>query len=656
MPLPNFSRITTCVFRISACLICLSAHAQNYSLSFNGTSQYVDCGSNALLNATSIQTMEGWIKFNNFTGIQEILSRSVGSSGIELVQVSGSLSFYCMKNGANTSYISYPTTNLAINTWYHVAACWDGSTKESMTLYVNGKSVGTRTDIGNINSGITNPAGSFRIGQWSQALDRYFSGIVDQVRIWSVQRTAAQIKTGMYSVIPVSSANLTAYYSFDDGSGSTLTNSTANSGLNGTLQNSPAWVASPIQFSDGALSFDGTDDQVIAPANSVYDLVSGTIECWAKAASFPAGVQQHLVGVRSNAGSRYSFHLASNQVGMWNNSSYATVAHAFNTGQWYHLAFVCNGSSTIVYVDGTSIGTIAQGFGSMTGLTLVMGISKNVSTVDGEPFSGSMDEVRIWNVQRTQAQIQSTKDVTLTGSESGLVALFSFNQGAAAGTDGGLVTAVDGTSNNNHATLSNFSLTGATSNWVAHALTPLPVQFGYFTAARQVDYVMLNWETEQEQNSRVFNIQRSPDGLNFSTIGELPAAGNSPVTKDYSFADLSPLPGNNYYRILEVDLDGRSLYSGTTLLSFPFRNDLRIAPNPAHGTVNFNMNSMKPMSAAVSLTDVTGRVLISKAVNLEKGANQLRLDVGGLTVGYYVLRVINAREGISAIQQLRIDK
>jgi len=642
------------LFTLCACTIFISASAQNSSLSFNGTNNYVDCGSNSLLNATSILTMECWVKFNNFTGTQEILSRSVNSSGIELVIVSNTLSFYCMKNGANTSSISYPTSNLSTNTWYHVAVTWDGSTKESMALYVNGKIVGSRADIGDINGGITNPGGTFRIGQWSQALDRYFSGVLDEVRIWSLQRSAAQIKAGMYGAVATTSSNLSAYYKFNDGSGTTLTNSTANSGLDGTLQNSPGWVASPIQYSNGALNFDGSNDQVIAPPNAAYDLSSGTIECWAMATSFPAGVQQHLVGVRSTAGSRYSFHLASNQVGMWNGTSYLTIAHTFNPNQWYHLAFVCNGVITLFYVDGTSIGSVAQGFGSLTGLTLVMGISKNVAAADGEPFTGNLDEVRIWNTQRTQAQIQAAKDVSLLGSETGLVALFSFNQGIAGSAASGLTIAIDGTSNNNHATLTNFALTGATSNWSSHTLTSLPVQFGYFTAIRDNDKALLSWQTSQEQNSRVFKVQRSTDNSHFATIGELPAAGNSFTPKDYSFTDASPVNGNNYYRLLETDLDDQSLYSNIALVNFSVSTPLRIFPNPAKATVNYSMNSAQAMNAVVSVTDLAGRKLISRSTNLQHGVNMFSLDIGQLSAGYYVFQVLNAQAGVNVSQEFKV--
>jgi len=638
------------------CTNFISAKAQNSSLNFNGTSQYVDCGSGSLLNATAIKTLECWVKLNSTIGTQEILSRSVSNSGIDLLVSGGLLSFYCAKDAFNISGVIY-SSSLSTNTWYHVAATWDGSTKESMVLYVNGKSVGSRMDVGNINGGITNPTSTFRIGQWSQAVtSRFLNGTVDEVRVWSVQRTPAQIKAGIYGAVPSSTANLIAYYGCNEGSGASLLTSTATSGISGTLMNSPSWVASPVQYASNALNFDGSNDQVIAPANSAYDLTSGTIECWAMVSSFPAGVQQHLVGVRSNIGSRYSFHIASNQLGMWNGTSYLTIARAFNTNQWYHLAFVCNGSSTTFYVDGASIGSVAQGFGSMTGLTLVMGISKNVLAADNEPFNGNLDEVRIWNTQRTQTQIQTYKNVTLAGSETGLVALYSFDQGIAGGSTAGLTIAIDGTANNNHAVLTNFALTGATSNWGTHTLTPLPVLFGYFTATKVNSTAMLNWQTTQEQNSRVFRIQRSNDNASFTTIGELPAAGNSSNPREYSFTDPSPLAGSNYYRLLETDLDDKSLYSTIAVLNFSGDNTLRIFPNPAHGAVNYFVNSREDLNAIVTVTDLSGRQLIHRPANLQKGTNHFSVEIGQLSAGYYVLQVRNTHAGLNVSQEFKVVK
>lgn len=197
------------------------------ALAFNGTSSYVDLGTNASFNATNVKTMECWVKFNSFATDQEILSRSQTGTGIELLVYNSKLAFFCMNGTAVTgSNVSIPTSLLKTGIWYHIAATWDGATKESMTLYVNNKPYGAanRTDNGNINlsnPAITTPAVSFKIGNWStSATDRFFNGAIDEVRLWSVQRTQTELYNNMYTDMTVPQTGLIAYYKLDQGTAS----------------------------------------------------------------------------------------------------------------------------------------------------------------------------------------------------------------------------------------------------------------------------------------------------------------------------------------------------------------------------------------------------------------------------------------------------
>ncbi len=201
------------------------------ALAFDGVDDYVDCGDLPAFATTNIKTMEAWVKFSNLSADQEIISKSIGSNGMEMLIYNlgtgnPNLCFFCM-NGTVVSYVSYPASNFQTGVWYHLAAVWDG-TKENMRLYVNGASVGSRTDAGNINTGgVNNPAASLKIGQWSQAgTNRFFTGSIDEVRIWSVPRTQPQIQGSMYDIVSPTTG-LEGYYKFDLGSAGT-----GNSGVN----------------------------------------------------------------------------------------------------------------------------------------------------------------------------------------------------------------------------------------------------------------------------------------------------------------------------------------------------------------------------------------------------------------------------------------
>src|SRR5690606_8477249 len=131
-----------------------------------------------------------------------------------------------------------------------------------------------------------------------------------------------------------------------------------------------------------------------------------------------------------------------------------------NDGQWHHVAVVYDPSSTTtvkLYVDGT-----LDGSGNFSGVT-VNTSSSNFQIgmrVDGvNSFEGDIDEVRVWNVARTQAQIAADMNAELCTIPASLVAYYRLNEGVAGGSNGSVTTAHEDISNVN-GTLNNFSLSG----------------------------------------------------------------------------------------------------------------------------------------------------------------------------------------------------
>ncbi|MEO7983617.1 MAG: hypothetical protein ABI688_06020 [Bacteroidota bacterium] len=79
--------------------------------------------------------------------------------------------------------------------------------------------------------------------------------------------------------------------------------------------------------------------------------------------------------------------------------------------------------------------------------------------------------------------------------------------------------------------------------------------------------VQLQWQIAAELNTERFEIERSADGVNFTKIGTVASSGSSNTTKDYSFPDNSPATVN-YYRIKQIDKDGKVNYSKTLSVKF----------------------------------------------------------------------------------------
>lgn len=117
------------------------------------------------------------------------------------------------------------------------------------------------------------------------------------------------------------------------------------------------------------------------------------------------------------------------------------------------------------------------------------------------------------------------------------------------------------TSGNNttNVVTANFSAFGVFA--VADITLVLPVKFGVIKAYEKQNGIQLDWKVYSENKVRNYEIERSADGRNYTSVGLLPALYNNTGGGDYGFFDANPLAGTSYYRIKNNDLDGKSAYS-----------------------------------------------------------------------------------------------
>jgi endonuclease/exonuclease/phosphatase family metal-dependent hydrolase len=165
----------------------------------------------------------------------------------------------------------------------------------------------------------------------------------------------------------------------------------------------------------------------------------------------------------------------------------------------------------------------------------------------------------------------------------------------------------------------------------------LPVKLSGFTAVRKNDQIALNWKTTQEDNSQEFIVERSADGVHFTPMGKVKAAGNTSVTTHYTFTDAHPLQGNNFYRLNQVDLDGRSEWSAIVKVVMGKGFSFSFGPNPATNTLTINVyNNSEPLT--IQLTDLNGRLLRQRY--LPASASQTTgFRVSNLAKGVYLLKI-----------------
>jgi hypothetical protein len=167
--------------------------------------------------------------------------------------------------------------------------------------------------------------------------------------------------------------------------------------------------------------------------------------------------------------------------------------------------------------------------------------------------------------------------------------------------------------------------------------TALPVTFADFSATAANNGVQLKWTTSQEQNSDFFEVQRSSDGNNFTTVGTVQAAGNSDVPKNYQFTDNDPFDGISYYRLRQVDKDARFAYSRTVSTKYEVRSAIRKIINPFRQNIFIQFGAgTVPAGTSWKLYDMQGRLVMSRRTS----GNTINEQASALQPGVYVLEII----------------
>jgi len=173
--------------------------------------------------------------------------------------------------------------------------------------------------------------------------------------------------------------------------------------------------------------------------------------------------------------------------------------------------------------------------------------------------------------------------------------------------------------------------------------SPLPITLTDYSAAATADgtAVDVDWSTAQELNNSYFILQRSGDArtfVNLDTIAAAPAPGGGHA---YAYADEGPLAGDNFYRLEQVDENGKITVYGTLKVTIGAARvlDLQVSPNPTAGVVKLRLADAGKGTLTLHLLDLRGNLL--RTYQFEKQDNywSQSIDLGGLPAGTYVLHV-----------------
>jgi hypothetical protein len=168
---------------------------------------------------------------------------------------------------------------------------------------------------------------------------------------------------------------------------------------------------------------------------------------------------------------------------------------------------------------------------------------------------------------------------------------------------------------------------------------PLPVTLKEFRLVSQDTKVKLYWTVAQQKNASVYEIQKSTDGVSFSSIGKVNAFGNTLHNVNYDFPD-DQFFKKSYYRLKMIEADGKYVFSNI-LTATPITNINKISvfPNPTKSFVNVNIGSRARDIAHIYIRNAAGSAIIAKSYILSAGNNSLSINVNSLPAGTYFITI-----------------
>ncbi|MBP6455537.1 MAG: T9SS type A sorting domain-containing protein [Chitinophagaceae bacterium] len=191
-----------------------------------------------------------------------------------------------------------------------------------------------------------------------------------------------------------------------------------------------------------------------------------------------------------------------------------------------------------------------------------------------------------------------------------------------------------------------FSVTGF-SQFRVHSVNnfnaPLPVNFKSFYVKKESNTSILYWTTSTEENNIGFDIERSSSQTNFEKIGfekSKATNGNSNEDLSYKFIDEKPMHGNNYYRLLQKDIDGKENLSEVVLINFTEHgNQISLYPNPFENELNIEINSLNASNVIIKLSDLSGRTIQTLNTKTEIGQNKIPISLLKIASGIYQISI-----------------
>jgi Secretion system C-terminal sorting domain len=174
----------------------------------------------------------------------------------------------------------------------------------------------------------------------------------------------------------------------------------------------------------------------------------------------------------------------------------------------------------------------------------------------------------------------------------------------------------------------------------------LPVKYASFDAVASDNKVTLKWITEDEVNNDHFEVERSFDGTNFTTIGLVLDGFANGNRKTYMFKDnAAELQTKTvvYYRLKQIDNNGKAVYTNKLVVRLQAKTGvtMQVSPNPFVQDLNMQFTATANGTAQINIISITGQKMVTKQASVSKGFNTLQLNgLTNLAPGMYTAQLI----------------
>jgi trimeric autotransporter adhesin len=377
----------------------------NKAATFDGVNDSVDVADTAALRLNGSWTVEFWAKAVSYpgTGFPGLLKKGDATTANGYIVWFDRTTHFLRYKRNNVDY-SFNNTDITTSGFRHFVITYDGTT---LKAYENG----TQTDSSTVTFGTNSGTAAFQLG----TADNYGNTTIDDAAVYNTALSAATVQTHFrcgqrYRDAVLDTSGLVGYWRLSEPFGSVAFDSKSTN--DGAYKNGTTLAAAGAltTTNDFGASFDAVNDYVNVPNTAALDLTSGiTLEAWAK----PSSVSDRLVVSKRDATGyawEMGFATSGAAIGRINsNTNEARTATIYTTGNWYLLTMTYDQSTIRLYVNGVQQATFAY-TGAITTPNIPVMIGRRGTTGSESWFSGTIDEVAIYNRALSATEVQAHYD------------------------------------------------------------------------------------------------------------------------------------------------------------------------------------------------------------------------------------------------------